>query len=164
MIVVQRATGRVPYALPGDVIEAEAGELPLPRIVTAIARAAGDDATALAARLPVLRPAVARRLIMTTALANAAVAASSKLQKAQLPVLTLAQSRMVLRLGVSRGDTLPHDPQQLALAAGPAIAGCIGMGFAARALVRRLPSRGPVVRAAVAYAGTQALGAARLRL
>ena len=164
VIVVQRGTGRVPYALPGDVIEAEAGELPLPRIVTAIARAAGDDATALAARLPVLRPAVARRLIMTTALANAAVAASSKLQKAQLPVLTLAQSRMVLRLGVSRGDTLPQDPQQLALAAGPAIAGCIGMGFAARALVRRLPSRGPIVRAAVAYAGTQALGAARLRL
>jgi len=92
------------------------------------------------------------------------VAASSKLQKAQLPVLTLAQSRMVLRLGVSRGDTLPQDPQQLALAAGPAIAGCIGVGFAARALVRRLPSRGPIVRAAVAYAGTQVLGAARLRL
>ena len=58
----------------------------------------------------------------------------------------------------------PRDPQQLALAAGPAVAGCVGMGLGARALVRRLPVGGPLVRAAVAYAGTRALGAARLRL
>ena len=64
-----------------------------------------------------------------------------------MPVLTLAQTRMMLLLGVSRGETLPHDPQQLAIAAGPGIAGCIGMGFGARGLVRRLPLSGPVVRA-----------------
>jgi uncharacterized protein (DUF697 family) len=163
VIVVQRGSGRVPSVLPGDVLDVGAGEVPLPTLVTAIARAAGGDGPALAGRLPVLRPAVARRLITTTALANAAVAASSKLQKAQLPVLTLAQTRMLLLLGVSRGESLPHDPQQLALATGPEIAGCIGMGFGARALVRRLPVGGPVVRALVAYAGTAGLGAARLR-
>ena len=32
------------------------------------------------------------------------------------------------------------------------------MGLGARALVRRLPVGGPLVRAAVAYAGTRALG------
>jgi hypothetical protein len=66
-------------------------------------------------------------------------------------------------LGVSRGETLPQEPQQLAISAGPGIAACVGVGLAARALVRRLPIGGPVVRAAVAFAGTQALGAARLR-
>ncbi len=111
LVVVQRGTGRVPHVLPGDVIEAEAGRAAAARrILTAIARAAGDDGPALAARLPVLRPAVARRLIMTTALANAAVAASSKLQKAQLPVLTLAQSRMVLLLGAQPRRRPPARP------------------------------------------------------
>jgi hypothetical protein len=163
VIVVQRGTGRVPYVLPGDVLEVAAGELPLSRLVPAIARVADEDAPALAAHLPVLRPAVARRLIMRTALTNVAVAAGSNAGKAQLPVLTLAQSRMVLLLGVSRGETLPQEPQQLAISAGPGIAACVGVGLAARALVRRLPIGGPVVRAAVAFAGTQALGAARLR-
>ena len=164
VIVVQRGTGRVPYVLPGDVLDVESQQAPLDRLVPAIARSAGGDAPALAARLPVLRAAVARRLIATTSVANAALAASSKLQQAQLPVLTLAQSRMVLLLGLSRGDALPRDPQELAIAAGPAIGGCIGMGLGARALVRRVPVRGPLVRAAVAYAGTRVLGAARLRL
>ena len=34
------------------------------------------------------------------------------MQQAQMPVLTFAQSRMVLMLGLSRGDVLPRDPQQ----------------------------------------------------
>jgi uncharacterized protein (DUF697 family) len=163
LIVVHRGEGHIPYVLPGDVLEAGA-ELPLRDLVKAIARLAGDDGPALAARLPILRQEVARRLIGSIAFANAAIAASTKLQQAQLPVLTLAQSRMMLLLGLSRGDALPRDPQQLALAAGPAIAGCVGMGFGARALVRRLPVNGRLVRAGVAYAGTRVLGEARLRI
>jgi hypothetical protein len=162
LLVVQRGEGQVPYVLPGDVLEAGAAA-PIDEVVTAIARLAGDSGPALAARLPVLRPAVARRLIATTALANAAVAASTKLQQAQLPVLTLAQSRMLLMLGLSRGEILPRDPQQLALVAGPVVASCVGMGLGARALVRRLPVSGRLVRAGVAYAGTRVLGEARLR-
>ena len=48
--------------------------------------------------------------------------------------------------------------------AGPAVAACVGMGFGARALVRRLPVNGRLVRAGVAYAGTRVLGEARLHL
>ena len=70
---------------------------------------------------------------------------------------------MVLLLGLGRGDVLPHDPPQLALTAGPAVAACVGMGFGARTLVRRLPVNGRLVRAGVAYAGTRLLGEARLR-
>ena len=120
--------------------------------------------TGLAARLPVLRPAVARRLIATTSLTNATLAASSRMKQAQFPPLMLAQTRMLLLLGLCRGDVLPREPKALALAAGPAVLGSVSVGLGARELVRRLPFGGPLVRAAVAYAGTRALGAARLRL
>jgi len=162
LIVVQRGQGHVPYVLPGDILEA-AADVPMGDLLKSIARHAADDGPALAARLPILRTEVARRLIASTAFANAAIAASTKMQQAQMPVLTFAQSRMVLMLGLSRGEVLPRDPQQLALAAGPVVAGCVGFGLAARALVRRLPVSGRLVRAGVAYAGTRVLGEARLR-
>lgn len=164
-LLVVRCGGRahIPHVLPGDVLDAEA-EPPVAEIVAAIARVAGETGPALAARLPTLRAAVARRLIGTTSLANAAIAASPWITKAQFPLLTIAQSRMLLLLGQSRGDVLPRDPQALALAAGPAVVGSVGVGLGARAFVRKLPVGGPLVRAAVAYAGTRALGAARLRL
>ncbi len=79
-------------------------------------------------------------------------------------MLTLAQSRMVLLLGLSRGEVLPRDPQGLAIATAPAFVGSLGVGLAGRTLVRRLPIHGRIVRAAVAYGGTRLLGAARLRL
>jgi uncharacterized protein (DUF697 family) len=164
MIVVRRAGGgHIPHVLPADVLEIGA-DLPVAAVARAIARAGSDDAPSLAARLPLLRPAVTRQLITRTALTNAAIAGSPFLKGAHLPLLTLAQSRMVLQLGRSLGDVLPRDPQALAVAAGPAFAGSLAMGLGARALVRRSPLRGPIVRAAVAYAGTRALGAARLSL
>ncbi len=104
-----------------------------------------------------------RRLISTTAVLNAAVAASPAKQ-AQFPALTLAQGRMLLLLGIARGEVLPRDPKQLAIASGPSLAAPVGVGLATRALVRRLPVRGPLVRAAIAYAATHGLGTARSRL
>ena len=168
LIVVRRGEGHVPYVLPGDIIDTDdidsEGNLPMRDLLKSIARHAGDDGPALAARLPILRAEVGRRLIAATAFANAVIGASTKMQTAQLPVLSFAQSRMVLMLGLSRGDVLPRDPKHLALAAGPAVAACVGMGFGARTLVRRLPVNGRLVRAGVAYAGTRMLGEARLRL
>jgi uncharacterized protein (DUF697 family) len=165
LLVVRRGGAqRLPYVLPGDVLEVGRTELPVAEVVAALARVAGEAGPALAARLPLLRAPVTRRLIGTTSLANAAIAASPWMKQAQLPLLTIAQSRMLLLLGLSRGDVLPRDPKALALAAGPAVLGPVGVGLGARELVRRLPFGGPLVRAAVAYAGTRALGAARLHL
>ena len=163
IVVRQGGAEHIPHVLPEDVLDAGT-ELPVVELAAAIARVAPGTAPSLAARLPLLRPAVARRLIGTTALTNAALAASPRLKQAQLPHLTLAQTRMLLLLGLSRGDVLPRDPQDLAIAAGPVLAGSLGVGLGARTLVRRLPIRGPLIRAAVAYAGTRALGSARLRL
>lgn len=169
LVVVRRGgSARIPYVLADDVVDAAvgsgaAGGLGIDAIAAAIARVAPDDGPALAARLPVLRRAVSRRLIRTTALTNAVLAASSRVTQPQLPLLALAQARMLFLLGIARGQTLPRDPQGLALAAGPYLAAALGTGLGARACVRRLPVGGPVVRAAVAYGGTRALGAALSR-
>ena len=163
VIVVRRSgSSRIPHVLADGVVECEA-TLDIEAIAAAIARAAGGDGPALAARLPILRPAVSRHLIATTAVANAALAASSRLAQPQLPLLALAQARMLLLLGVARGETLPRDPQALALAAGPSLVVALGAGLGARACVRRFPIDGPVVRAVVAYGATRALGTTLLR-
>jgi hypothetical protein len=163
LLVIRRGAHPVPYVLPGDIVDAE-GDVPLPALATAIARAAPDAAPALAARLPVLRSPVERHLISVTSWGNALIAVSSREHGPQLPLLSVAQSRMLLLLGAGRGERLPRDPKGIAVAAGPSLAASIGLGLAARTLVRRLPARGPLVRGAVAYAGTRALGVARLRL
>jgi uncharacterized protein (DUF697 family) len=131
-------------------------------VAVAIARAAGADGPGLAARLPALRAPVAARLVAHTALANAAVAASSRAVP-QLPLLTLAQARMLILLGVARGEVLPRDPEGLLRAVGPYLVAALGTGVGARAVVRRLPVGGPIVRAAIAYGGTRALGTALRR-
>ncbi len=162
VVVVRRGgSSRLPYVLADGVVQCD--ELDLEAISSAVARAAAGDGPALAARLPVLRPAVSRRVIAMTSVANAALAASSRGAKPQLPLLALAQARMLLLLGVARGDTLPRDPQALALAAGPAFVAAIGTGLGSRTVVRRLPLGGPVVRAAVAYGATRFLGTVALR-
>lgn len=163
IIVLRRGGAHVPYALPGNVIDAE-GELPLQELAAAIARAAPDASPGLASRLPVLRPAVERRLIRATAWGNAVIAASPGTDGGHLPLLSIAQGRMLLLMGASRGETLPQDPQAVAKAVAPPIAGSIAVGAAARQLVRRLPVQGPLVRGAVAFAITRAIGEARLRL
>ncbi len=163
LIVVRRGgSERIPHVLADDVVECGNG-LDIDAIAMAIARASAGDGPSLAARLPVLRPAVSRRLIVTTAVANAGLAASSRIAQPQLPLLALAQARMLLLLGVARGETLPRDPQALALAAGPSLAAALATGLGARACVRRLPMGGPVVRAGVAYGATLALGTTLLR-
>lgn len=85
-------------------------------------------------------------------------------QEGHFRLITFTQARMLFLLRVSRGDMLPDDPKELVVAAGPPLVGAFGMGLAARELGRRSPIGGPFVRAALAYAGTLALGAARLRL
>ena len=165
VIVVRRGgSGRVPHVLADDVVDVDLDPLQaITEIATAIARAAGPAGLSLAARLPMLRTPVSRRLIATTSLANAALAGLARGAQPQLPLLALAQTRMLLLLGVTRGATLPRDPKGLVRAAAPSLVAALGTGIGARACVRRLQGGGPIVRAAVAYGGTRALGTLLLR-
>lgn len=165
VVRVRGFAGPVQYALPSDVIDAGEDDALLGRVVDVLAAALrGDDAVALAGRLPVLREAVERRVIRRTSLANAAIAAAPWLQEAHLPLLSLAQARMLLGLGVAEGSALPHDPQRLAAAAGAPLGGALVAGLGLRALYRRLPVGGPLAAALVAYTGTRALGEVRTRI
>jgi uncharacterized protein (DUF697 family) len=151
----------LPFVLAANVIRVRSGAgFPLDEIARALARTLGEGATPLAARLPVLRRPVCHELIRRAARQNAFVGAAVWIRGADLPVLTLNQIRLVLRIADAHGFevTAERVPELLAV---------IGSGLGFRALARRtalaVPVAGWAVRGLIAYAGTRALGEAALR-
>ncbi len=152
----------IPYVLATDVVRVRAGEgFPHEAIARAVAVRLGEEAAPLAARLPLLRGAVCQRLVASFARKNAIVAAAVFVPGADLPVLARNQVRMLLRLDQAYGlelDSRARAPEVLAvLGAG------LGLRTAARELLDLVPVAGWVVKGAVAYAGTRALGEAAIR-
>ena len=76
-----------------------------------------------------------------------------------LPVLTLNQARLVLRIALAHGQHRQCTRGELL--------GVVGTGFGLRAVARELldvvPVAGWAVKGAVAYAGTRAVGEAAVR-
>jgi uncharacterized protein (DUF697 family) len=152
---------RIPFVLATDIVRAEPGHgFPVDEIARAVAAKLGEKATSLARRLPVLRPPVCRHLIDSFAKKNGLIGAAVFIPGVDLPVLTLNQIRMVLRICAAYG--LEVDAQRA-----PELIATIGAGLGFRALARELldfvPVLGWVVKGAVAYAGTRALGEAAVR-
>ena len=150
-----------PYVLAENVVRVPPGSgFPLERIAGAIARALGERATPLAARLPVLRDAVVDRLIVQFSRQNGIVGAAVFLPGADLPVLTLNQARLVLRIALAYGQEIDKDRAVELL-------GVVGLGFGMRTVARELldlvPVAGWAVKAGIAYAGTRAFGEAARR-
>ncbi len=151
----------LPYVLAGDIVRVPRGQgFPVDAIADALAARLGENGTTLAARLPVLRPAVCRYLIEHFARKNALISAAVFIPGVDLPVLTLNQIRMVLRIALAYGQEL--DRERAA-----ELVGVVGAGFAFRAAARELldlvPVAGWAVKGAVAYVGTKALGEAAIR-
>jgi uncharacterized protein (DUF697 family) len=151
----------IPFVLATDVVRAEPGEgFPLEELADVLARRLGEAATPLAARLPVLRDAVCAHLVESFARRNAITAAAVFVPGADLPILTLNQARLVLRIASAYGAEI--DRQRL-----PELLGVLGAGFGLRALAREaldfVPVAGWALKGAVAYAGTRALGEAARR-
>jgi uncharacterized protein (DUF697 family) len=152
----------IPSVLATDVVRVGAGEgFPLAAIASVIAGRLGEEAAPLAARVPLLRRAVADQLVAAFSRRNAIVGAAVFVPGADLPVIALNELRLVLRLEQAYG--LEVDPRERL----PEIAAVVGAGFGMRALARQLldivPVAGWVVKGAVAYAGTRALGEAAVR-
>ena len=161
IVAVAEETGRIPYVLATDVVPLPRGAgFPVDAIARAIARKLGEDGTALAARLPVLRGPVCDQLVASFARKNAIVAAAVFIPGADLPVLLLNELRLVLRIAAAHGAVV--DQQRL-----PEIAATVGAGFGLRAAARELldlvPVAGWAVKGGVAYAGTRALGEAAVK-
>ena len=157
----REAPSRIPFVLATDVVRVQPGHgFPVEEIARAIASKLGEKATSLARRLPVLRPAVCAQLIESFAKKNGLIGAAVFIPGVDLPVLTLNQIRMVLRICAASG--LEVDAQRA-----PEILATVGAGLGFRAVARELldfvPVLGWVVKGAVAYAGTRALGEAAVR-
>jgi uncharacterized protein (DUF697 family) len=159
--VVAIAEDDVPQVLATDVVRLLPGHgFPVEEIGGAIARKLGERATALAAHLPVLRREVCAELVAAFARKNAILGAAVFVPGVDLPVLTLNQLRLVLRIAAAYGEDV--DASRL-----PEIAGVVGGAFGWRAVARELldfvPVAGWAVKGAVAYTATKAIGEAAIR-
>ncbi len=120
-------------------------------------RSRGDALLGVARRLPVVRAAVVRRVITTAARQNGVVGALVFIPGADMPVMTINQVRMVLRIAAAYGEELGA---QRALE----ILSVVGAGFG---LARPGPrgtgcgaGRGLGAQGDVGYTATLALGTA----
>ncbi len=151
----------VPTVLDRRVVRVPAGSgFPVEEIARVLARTLGERATPLAARLPVLRRAVCEELIRRASRQNAVVGSLAFPRRADLPLLTLNEVRLVLLIADAHGFEL--DERRL-----PEVLAVIGSGFGLRSVARRalgvVPVAGWAVRGAVAFVGTRALGEAAVR-
>ena len=151
----------LPYVLATDIVRVLPGQgFPVGEITEAVARKLGENSTALAARLPVLRPAVCDHLIKSFSRKNGLISAAVFIPGVDMPLLTLNQIRMVLRIALAHGEEL--DAQRAF-----ELVGVAGIGFALRAFARELldavPVPGFAIKGGVAYVGTMAVGEAAVR-
>jgi uncharacterized protein (DUF697 family) len=151
----------LPYVLDTDLVRVRPGAgLPVDEIARALARRLDRGGVGLAGRLPVLREAVVDELIRDVSRQNAMVAAAVWIPGVDMPILTLNQARMVLRIALAHGR--PIDASRL-----PEIAGVVGAGFGLRAIARQVLGAVPLVgwaaQGAIAYGGTRAIGEAAKR-
>jgi len=136
---------------------APGGVPPVDVLAEAVAEAAGDTAVALASQLPVLRHEACRQLIRKTSRQNAAVGCLFIIPGADMPVMTINEARMVLRIAAAHGEEVGAERAIELLSV-------IGSGFGFRAVARQLldfmPGPGWIIKGGVAYGGTRALGEA----
>jgi uncharacterized protein (DUF697 family) len=148
----------LPYVLDTNLVFVGPGEaMPVEKVARRIAAVLGERGTALAARLPVVRAPVVEELIRSFSRRNGLVGAAVWVPGVDLPLLTLNQIRLVLRIALAHGEEI--DGSRV-----PELLGVVGAGFGLRALARQLldfvPVAGWLVKGGVAYAGTRAIGEA----
>jgi uncharacterized protein (DUF697 family) len=148
----------LPYVLDTNLAFVRPGEgMPVEEVARRIAAVLGELGTSLAARLPIVREAVVEDLIRSFSRRNGLVGAAVWIPGVDLPLLTLNQIRLVLRIALAHGEEI--DGSRV-----PELLGVVGAGFGLRTLARQLldfvPVAGWVVKGAVAYAGTRAIGEA----
>jgi uncharacterized protein (DUF697 family) len=153
-----RTAAPIPYVLATDVVWTRAGEpFPLEAVADAIAARLGEDGAPLAARVPLLREPVCRRLIASASRKNGVLAAAVWIPGADLPVLALNELRLVARLAQVYGAESAREPM-------PELVATLGAAFGLRAVARELldlvPFAGWALKGTLAYAGTRALGEA----
>ena len=157
----RKAPWRVPFVLATDVIRVEPGHgFSVDDVARALVGKLGEEATSVARRLPVLRPAASAALIERFSRRNGLIGAAVFVPGVDFPILTLNQVRLVLRLSAMHGLEIDNRraPELLATVGA-------GLGFrtAARELLNLIPFLGWAIKGGIAYGGTRAIGEATLR-
>jgi uncharacterized protein (DUF697 family) len=152
----------LPYVLDTNLVRLAPGKgLPVAEIAEALARVLGHEGAGLAARLPVLREPVIDALIAACARQNGLIGVAVFVPGVDMPILTMNEVRLVLRIALASGRELDSGlwPEVLAV---------VGAGFGLRRVATELldlvPLAGWAVKGGVAFTGTKAIGeAARQR-
>ena len=165
-VVVRSSAGtaataqRLPYVLATAHVRVGPGEaFPVGEIARALGRRMGERSSGLAARLPELRAGICASLVKNAAKRSAMIGSAIPVPGADLPVLALTQIRLALRIAHAYGE--PVDTKRL-----PELLGVVVGGVGLRGIARQLAgSLGPgwLVKGAIAYGGTRAIGEAAIR-
>ena len=154
------AAQRLPYVLATAHVPVGPGvAFPVGEIARALGRRVGERSSGLAARLPELREGICDSLVQNTAKRNAMIGSAIPVPGADLPLLALTQIRLALRIAHAHGE--PVDTKRL-----PELLGVVVGGVGLRSIARQLAgSLGPgwLVKGAIAYGGTRAIGEAAIR-
>ena len=148
----------VPFVRATNVVPVPAGQSPpVERVATLVAGLLEDNGYHLAARLPVIRPAVVGAIVRHFSRQNGILGVAIFIPGADFPVLTLNQLRMVFRIAAAHGEEIDRDrfPELLAVVGA-------GLGFrtVAREALGFVPALGWAIKGGVAFIGTKALGKA----
>jgi hypothetical protein len=150
-----------PFVLTPFVVECRAGEgFPVNEISVRIVEAV-ESPVDLGRRVPVLHEKVAEAVVGTSIVRTALLASLGKRKRSARPLITLEQIRMLAELRRLEQAT-PASGQDALKEAAPFAAAALGAGFVLRqaATVARRVLPGPITDAAIAAAGTYALGEA----
>ncbi|HEY7003091.1 MAG TPA: hypothetical protein VH281_02320 [Gaiellaceae bacterium] len=148
----------VPFVKATSVVLAPEGQPPpVDEIAELVAALTAENGYGLAARLPVLRPAVVETIVKRFSRQNGILGVAVFVPGADFPVLTLNQLRMVFRMAAAYGEEI--DRERI-----PEILAVIGAGLGFRTIAREalglVPGLGWAIKGGVAYVGTKALGKA----
>lgn len=147
----------IPYVLATDVIVADGSSAAALAVVERLAARAKGDAYTIARALPHFREPVSKAIIRHYARLNALVGALSLVPGADLPVLTLNQLRMVVRLAGAYDVEL--DAKRL-VELGAVVGASVGLRGVARSALSILPGPRWSIKGGVAFGGTTAIGEA----
>lgn len=148
-----------PFVLSPFVVECEAGKgFPVREIADRIVDAA-EQASLLASGIPALRPSIERKIVLSSVVYVATLAALER-RRAARPLIMREQVRMLARLSATgeRGPGMFEEPAALGAATGALLASGFALREVARTARSLLPA--PIANALVAGVGTWTLGAA----
>ena len=145
-------------AEPAELDEASARQLK-ERMGAWVVAACREKKLAFALAFPFVRRPLSLEAVGATALQNAGVGLVMFIPGADMPVMTLNQAKMLLQIAAAYG-------QPMSIARVKELACVVGGAFACRTAARQVagavPALGWAVKAAIGYAGTEAMGRAAI--